>query len=87
MKFFPGQGKVREFCRWLRTLKVKEKSGNLKINGYGTQSLENIFVKQKGVLSHEIVFARLPPHWGLLLKKKICSLGEQSLSLNSNPRI
>ena len=27
-----------------RTWKVKEKSGNLKINGYGRQSSENLFV-------------------------------------------
>ena len=42
MKFFPGQGKVRKFCGWPgkvnRTWKVREKSGNLKINGYGRQS-------------------------------------------------
>ena len=27
-----------------RTRKVKEKSGNLKINGYGRQTSENIFI-------------------------------------------
>ena len=36
MKFFPGQRKVREFCggqgNLERTWKVREKSGNLKIN-------------------------------------------------------
>ena len=36
----------------------------------------------KDVLSHEIV-----PHWGLLLKERICSLGEQILSFKSNPQI
>ena len=63
MKFFPGQGKVREFCGWpgkfrKRTCKVWEKSGNLKINDYGRQSSENLFIlfkRGKDVLSHEIV--------------------------------
>ena len=41
-----------------RTWKVREKSGNLKINGYGKQSPENLFIlfkRVKGVLFHEIV--------------------------------
>ena len=41
MNFFPGQGKVREFVdgqgNLERTLKVREKSGNLKINGFESQ--------------------------------------------------
>ena len=48
MKFFPGQGNVREFLdgqgNLERTWKVREKSGNLKINGYGRQSSENLFI-------------------------------------------
>ena len=62
MIFFPGQGKVREFCGWPgkleRTWKVRKKSGNLKINGYDTQSSENLFIlfkTGKYVHSHEIV--------------------------------
>ena len=61
MKFFPGQGKVREFYGWpgkLRTWKVREKSGNLKIYGYGRQSSENLFIllkRGKDVDSLEIV--------------------------------
>ena len=62
MNFFPGQGKVREFCGWPgnleRTWKFREKSGNLKINGYGRQSSENLFIlfkRGKDVHSHEIV--------------------------------
>ena len=41
-----------------RTWKVREKSGNLKINGYGGQTSENLFIlfrRGKDVLSHEIV--------------------------------
>ena len=41
-----------------RTWKVWEKSGNLKINGYGRQTSENLFIlfkRGKDVLSHEIV--------------------------------
>ena len=47
-----GQGNLE------RTWKVGEKSGNLKINGYGRQSSENLFILFKrglDVLSHEIV--------------------------------
>ena len=50
--FVDGQGNLD------RTWKVREMSGNLKINGYGRQSLENLFIlskRGKGVLSHEIV--------------------------------
>ena len=41
-----------------RTWKVREKSGNSKINCYGRQSSENLFIlfkRGKNVLSHEIV--------------------------------
>ena len=47
-----GQGSLE------RTWKVREKTGNLKINGYGRQSPENLFImfkKGKEVFSHEIV--------------------------------
>ena len=49
MNFFSGLGKVREIGRWLgefrKNLKVREKSGNLKIHGYGRQSSENLLIK------------------------------------------
>ena len=38
-----------------KTWKVREKSGNLKIHGYGRQSSENLFIlfkSEKDVLSH-----------------------------------
>ena len=47
-----GQGSLE------RTWKVREKSGNLKINGYGRQSSENsciLFKMGKDVQSHEII--------------------------------
>ena len=48
MNCFPGQGKVREFVdgqgNLERTWTVREKSGNLKINGYGRQFSENLFI-------------------------------------------
>ena len=47
-----GQGKLG------RTWKVRIKSGNLKINGYGRQSSENLFIlfkRGKYVHFHEIV--------------------------------
>ena len=46
-----GQGNLE------RTWKVREKSGNLKINGCGRQSVENLFIlfkRGKDVHSHEI---------------------------------
>ena len=33
-----------------------------------------LFKRGKNVHSHEIVLAHLPPHLGLLLKERICSL-------------
>ena len=55
MKFFPGWGKVREFCGWPGKFRNHlEMSGNLKINGYGRQSSENLFIlfkRGKDVLS------------------------------------
>ena len=47
-----GQGNLE------RTWKVREKSGNLKRNGYGRQSSENLFIlfkRGKNFHSHEIV--------------------------------
>ena len=47
-----GQGNLE------RLWKVKEKSGNLKINGCCKQISENLFIlfkREKDVLSHEIV--------------------------------
>ena len=59
MIFFPGQGKVREFCgRSGKFRKDFRKSGNLKVNGYGRQTSENLFVlfeREEDVLSHEVV--------------------------------
>ena len=50
--FVDGQGNLE------RTWKVREKSGYLKINGYGRQPSENLFIlfkRGKDVHSHEIV--------------------------------
>ena len=45
MKFFPGQGIFVDGQGNLeRTWKVREKIGNLKINRYGRQSSENLFI-------------------------------------------
>ena len=74
-----GQGNLE------RTSKIREKSGNSKINGCGRQSSENLFIlskRGKGVLSRPLLL----PHWGLLLER-ICSFGEQILSFKSNPQI
>ena len=75
-----GQGNLE------RTWKVGEKSGNLKINGYGRQTSENLFIlfkRGKDVLSLEIVLAYLPPHFGVTLKgKNLFPWGANSLSLS-----
>ena len=66
------------------------KSGNLKINGYGKQSSQNLFIlfkRGRDAHSHEIVKAHLPLHWGLLLKERICFPREQILSFKSSPQI
>ena len=62
MKFFSGQGKSGNFVddqgNLERTWQVREKSGKLKINGYGRKTSENYFFpfkRGKDVLSHEIV--------------------------------
>ena len=50
--FMAGQGNLK------RTWKIREKSGNKNINGYGRQSSENLFILFKrgmDVLSLEIV--------------------------------
>ena len=49
--FVDGQGNLE------RTWKVREKSGNLKINSYGWQSSENLFIlfkRRNDVHSHEM---------------------------------
>ena len=79
-----GQGNLE------RTWEVSKKSGNLEINGYGRQTSENLFHLFKGgkdLVSYEIVLTFLPPHWGLPLKKRICSPREQILPFKSNPQI
>ena len=58
-----GQGNLK------MTWKVREKSGNLKINGYGRQTSFILLKRGEDVLSHGIVEAHLPPHWGLLIKE------------------
>ena len=62
--FFPGQGNLE------RTWKIREKSGNLKVNGYGRQLSEKIFIQFKRG-KDEIVQTHLPLHWGLLSKERI----------------
>ena len=61
MKIFSGEGKSGNFVDGQRNLertwKVREKSGNLKINSYGRQYSENLlilFKRGKDVHTHEI---------------------------------
>ena len=80
-----GQGNLE------KTLKVREKSGNLKINSYSRQSSQNLFIlfkREKHVLSHEIVWAHLPPPLGskffplrVTLKFEVIQLAPLNLSI------
>ena len=48
MKFFPGQGKVKEFCGWpekfIKDFESQGNAENSKINSYGRQSSENLLI-------------------------------------------
>ena len=62
MKFFPGQGKVREFCGWpgkfRKDLESQGKVREFDKKRYCRESLEIIFIlckRGKDVYSHEIV--------------------------------
>ena len=48
MKFFPGEGKVREFSGWPEKFRKDLESQDLKINGNGRQSRKFIFSVQEG---------------------------------------
>ena len=80
--FVDGQGNLE----WI--WKVGEKSGNLKINGYGRQSSENLFICSRG---ERMYFLRdslspSPSSLGLLLKERSYSLGERILPFKSTPK-
>ena len=62
MKFFPGQGKVREFCglpgKFRKDVESRGKVREFEKNGCGWQSSENLFIlfeRGKNVHSREIV--------------------------------
>ena len=65
-EIFSRSGKSQGILWMVREIeKGLGKSGNLKINGCGKQTSENLFIlfkREKDVLSHEIVLAHLPPH-------------------------
>ena len=74
-----GQGNLE------RTRKAREKSGNLKINGYGRQSSESLFILFKRGKMYFLRDSLSPSSssLGLLLKERTCSLGEQILPFKS----
>ena len=55
MKYFPGQGKVREFCDGQGNLERTWKVSELKINGYCRQFSENLFCSRGERMFFEIV--------------------------------
>ena len=50
-----GQGNLE------RTWKVREKSGNLKINGYSRQTSENLFILSRGEKMYFLMIYSKPP--------------------------
>ena len=69
---------VMKICEELE--KIKEKSGNLNINGYDSPQEISLFCSRgKDVLSSGIVKAHLPSYLGLFLKERICCEREQIL--------
>ena len=78
-----GQGNLERF------LKVREKSGNLKINGYGRQSSENVFCSR----GERMCFLRdslrpSPSSMGATLKgKKFAPLGSKFVPLRVLPNL
>ena len=76
-----GQGNLE------RTWKVREKSGNLKINAYGRQSSENLFCLRGERICILMSLSPSPSALGAILKERICSLREQILSFKGNPQI
>ena len=72
-----------------RTWKAREKSCNLKINGYGRQSPENLFIlfkRGKYVLSREIVQAHLLFIWCYSERKEFVPLGSKFFPLRVAPK-
>ena len=62
MKFFPGQGKVREFCGWPGKFIRKDLENQGKVREFENNWLWQavfrkfiLFKRRKDVLSHEIV--------------------------------
>ena len=59
MEFFPGQGKVREFCGWpvkfRKDLKSQGKVREFENKWQSSENLIILFKRVKDVLSHEMV--------------------------------
>ena len=71
MKYFPGQGKVREFCGWPGKFR-KDLEGQVKVREFEKMAMAGSFQKiksvqeGKGCTFSKIVLTHLPAHWGLL---------------------
>ena len=80
-----GQGNLE------RTWKVREKSGNLKINSYGRQSLENIYLFcSRGERMHFLMRASKPISLltgGYSYRKEFAPLGSKFFPLRVTPKL
>ena len=96
MNFFPGRGKVREFCGWPgKFRKDLESQGKVREfeNKWLWQAVSRKFINSvqegEGCTFSWDSISLLPSSLRatLKLKKRICSLGEQILYFKSNPQI
>ena len=89
MKFFPGQGKVREICGWQGKFRKDLQSqgkGEFKNKWLWQAVFRKFLFCSRGERMYRYSLSPSPPHLGILLKERICSLGEQILSFKSNPQ-
>ena len=93
MKFFQGQGKVREFCGWSgkfrKDLESHGKVRELKKNGYGRQSSENFFILFKGKKMYILMRLSKPNSLcigGYSERKEFAPLGSKFFPLRVTPK-
>ena len=91
MKFFPGQGKVREFCGWpgkfRKDLESQGKVREFEKKGYGRQSSENLFCSRgERMYFLKDSLSPSPSSFEAILKGKNLLPGEPILSFKSTPK-
>ena len=90
MNFFPGQGKVREFCKWSGKFR-KDFESHGKVREFERlcqADLENLFIlfKEGKRFTFSCDSLSPSPHCGLLLKQRICSPWSKFFPLRVAPK-